>query len=377
MASPNPAQVVMFHPIRDDQPSPLCKEKPVPAPDARSHCYAALAACVALTLITTPSAAQDSAQQTGGRARELGGHRFVPSRIVVDPFVASRFTNSIGFGGARNLEVPVYNYQDSLVTTVTGDLGFLNIDFEYQQQVTGWLALRGAVGAIARLGVDGFSFAAEGVSTIYGYNVGATGRIFRSGRLQLSAALDYSSNALYGVQPLTYLQGVGTEVRRGIDSVLAGGGTVDSSTIRDILDQIDLSQYNAVQQGSADRTGVGLRLAYAAAPWLGFTVATQSGVGNLLQRKDLGIVDLGAAASLDFGALWNVPIGVALSARYQNANERSSDLAADITTFGAFISYAARRDLALGLDLSNASLGQPTGGTLRASRASVTMTYFF
>jgi hypothetical protein len=367
----------MFHSVRDDASSPLRKEKPVPTIDIPSRRPAVLAACVILALTAIPAAAQDSAQQTGGRQRELGGHRFVPTRNVADPFVASRFTNSIGFGGARNLEVPIYNYQDSLVGTVTGDLGFLNIDFEYQQQVTDWLAVRGAVGAIARLGVDGFSFAAEGVSTIYGYNVGATGRILRSGRFQLSAALDYSSNALYGVQPLTYLQGVGSEVRQAIDSVLAGGGTVDSTTIRDILDQIDLSQYNAVQQGTADRTGVGLRLAYTAAPWLGFTVATQSGVGNLLRRSDIGIIDVGAAASLDFGQLSKVPIGVALSARYQNANERSSDLGADLTTFGAFISYAARRDLALGLDLSNSSLGQPTGGTLRASRMSVTMTYFF
>jgi len=367
----------MFQPARDDYPSPLCKETAVRSLDNASRRCAALAACAILAFTAVPLAAQDTTHAMGGAGRELGGHRFVPSRIVVDPFIASRFTSSIGFGGARNLEVPVYNYQDSLVTTVTGDLGFMNIDFEYQQQVTGWLALRGGVGAIARLGVDGFSFAAEGVSTIYGYNVGATGRILRSGRFQLSAALDYSSNALYGVQPLTYLQGVGGEVRRGIDSVLAIGGTVDSTTIRDILDQIDLSQYNAVQQGTANRTSVGLRLAYAATPWLGFTVATQSGVGNLLQRKDLGIIDVGAGASLDFGALWNVPIGVALSTRYQNANERSSDLGADITTFGAFISYAARRDLALGLDLSNASLGQVTGGTLRASRAAITMTYYF
>ena len=376
MASPNLARVVMFHPARDDYPSPLCKETPVRFLDNASRRCAVLAAC-AIVALAAPVRAQDTAQETGGRARELGGHRFVPSRIVADPFVASRFTNSIGFGGARNLEVPIYNYQDSLVTTVTGDLGFLNIDFEYQQQVTSWLALRGAAGAIARLGVDGFSFAAEGISTIYGYNLGATGTILRSGRFQLSAALDYSSNALYGVQPLTYLEGVAGEVRRAVDSVLTGGGTIDRPTIDTILARIDLSQYNVVEQGTADRTGVGLRAAYAAAPWLGFTVATQSGVGNLIQRKDLGIIDVGAAASLDFGALWNVPIGVALSARYQNANERSSDLAADITTFGAFISYAARRDLALGLDLSNASLGQATGGTLRASRASITMTYYF
>jgi hypothetical protein len=332
---------------------------------------------IALAIAVPPAAAQDAADEMGGRERELGGHRFVPSRNIADPFIVSRFTSSIGFGGARDLSVPIYNYEDSLLATADGDLGFLSIDFEYQQQVAGWLAVRGGVGAITRVGVDGFSFAAEGISTIYGYTLGATGRILGSGRVQLSAALDYSSNSLYGVQPLTYLQGIAGEVRRAVDSILAAGGAIDSGTIRDIIEQIDLSQYDVVEEGTADRTAVGFRLAYAVAPWLGFTVATQSGVGNLLRRSDIGIIDVGAGASLDFGKLWKVPVGLALSARYQNANERASDVATDMTAFGAFISYAGRRDVALGLDLSSSTLGQPSGGTMSASRAAVTITYYF
>ena len=35
------------------------------------------------------------------------------------------FTTSIGFGGARDLAVPIYNADDSLVQTLTGDLGFV------------------------------------------------------------------------------------------------------------------------------------------------------------------------------------------------------------------------------------------------------------
>jgi len=331
-----------------------------------------------LWVVPPTSAAQRAATEMGGSARELGGHRFVPNTVLGDPFLASRFTTSIGFGGARDLAVPIYNADDSLVQTLTGDLGFLAIDFAYQQQVTGWLALRGGLGAIARLGVDRFSFAAEGVSTVYGFDVGATGRLWGTSRLQLAVALDYSSSALYGVQPLTYLQGIAGEVRSAVDSVLAGGGPVDSTTVDSILARIDLSKYDVIKQGSADRTNVGLRLAYAATPWLGFTAATQTGVGQLLDNTgDLGIIDVGAAASLDLGVLWKVPIGVALSARYQNINERASDVAADVTTFGAFVSYAARRDLSLGLEIANSSLGQPTGGSLRASRGVINMIYYF
>jgi hypothetical protein len=314
----------------------------------------------------------------GGRARELGGHRFVPSRVVADPFVASRFGSAISFGGARDLDVPIYNAEDSLLRVLNGDLGFLGIDLDYQQQVTDWLALRGAVGAVARLGVDEFALAAEGVSTVYGFGLGASARIWRSERFLVTAVLDYTTNSLFAMQPLTYLQGVAGEVRGAVDSVLAGGGTVDSATIDSILAVIDLSQYQAVQSGTATRSNVGLRAAYAASPWLGFTVATQSGVGELLDRSsDIGIIDLGGSASIDLDELWKVPIGVALAFRFQNIQDRSTDLGGDVTTFSGFVSYAARRDLALGLEITSASLTQPTGGTLRISRLSVNSAYYF
>lgn len=340
---------------------------------------ALLALLGAATFTFVPGlAAQRSTTEMGGRARELGGHRFVPNRTLPDPFLASRFGTSIGFGGARNLDVPIYNAADSLVDVLTGDLGFLAIDFEYQQQVTSWLALRASAGAIARSGTDAFSFAAEGISTVYGYGLGATGRIWGNDRLQLSGVLEYSGNAVYGVQPLTYLQGITRDVRQSVDDVLAGGGTIDSATIDSIIRSIDLSQYDVIAQGSTNRTSVGLRLAYAVAPWLGFTVATQSGAGRLFRASnDLGIIDVGAAASIDVGALWKVPLGISLAGRYQNFNERASDIATDLTTFSTFISYAARRDLALGVELTNSSISQPTGGVLRTSRAAVNMTYYF
>ena len=332
---------------------------------------------LAVLLTAGPAVAQQSSNEMGGSERELGGHRFIPSRNVPEPFLASRFTTAIGFGSVAGLTVPIYNYEDSLVRELEGDMGFLSIDFEYQQQLTSWLALRGGVGAVARAGVDAFSFAAEGLSTVYGANLGATGRILGNERFLLSATVDYSTSSLYGVQPITYLQGVAGEVRQAVQDFIDAGGTVDSESIDSILGELDLSEYDVVESGSASRTSVGLRAAYAAAPWLGFTVATQSGVGDLFGRSELGIIDVGATASLDFSKLWNVPVGVALAARYHNANERVSDIASDLTTFGAFISYAARRDLALGVDISNASLGQTTGGTVRVTRGAVTMTYYF
>ncbi|MGH7646062.1 MAG: hypothetical protein ACREMR_10815 [Gemmatimonadales bacterium] len=334
----------------------------------------------ALLLVVAPLAAQDRSLIMGGAARELSGHRFIPVLLAPDPFLSTRVTASLSFGGARDLAVPIRNLEDSLLKTVTGDLGFLGIDLEYQQRITGWLVVRAGLSGNARVGVDAFSFAAEGLSSVYGFNLGTTAGIWNNDRFQLSAALDHSSSALFGTEPLTYLSNVANEIERVIDSVVSSGTPIDSVVVDSILDAIDLSQFSVVESGSASRTSVGVRMAYAVAPWIGFTASLQTGVGHLLGggSTEHGLIDVAGSASLDFGRLWKIPVGVALGVRYQNFNERASDIAAGITIVGAFISYTGRRDVALGLDLTRAQLGQrSTDQTIAVGRAALTITYYF
>ncbi|MGH7676304.1 MAG: hypothetical protein ACREMV_13620 [Gemmatimonadales bacterium] len=240
--------------------------------------------------------------------------------------------------------------------------------------------VRAGLGGSGRLGVDAFSFAAEGLSTVYGFSVGTTAGIWRTERIQLSAALDYSSNSLFGAQPLTYLSNVANEIERVIDSVVNSGTPIDSVVVDSILDAIDLSQFSVVESGSSSRPSVGVRMAYAAAPWIGFTASLQTGVGDLIGRgsTEHGIIDVAGSASMDFGRLWKVPIGVSLAARYQNFNSRAGDDVAGLTTVSAFIDYTGRRDLALGLELSSAQIGQrSTSNTVSVGRAALTIAYYF
>ena len=95
-------------------------------------------------------AGQQTRPAGSGRGRTIGGHLFIPSSTFADPFVASYVRSLIGAGQASNLQVPIYNVSDSLVTTLQGDLSFLEIDLEYQQRVLGWLALRVNAAGLAR-----------------------------------------------------------------------------------------------------------------------------------------------------------------------------------------------------------------------------------
>jgi hypothetical protein len=344
--------------------------------------YEYLCSIVAVLLLAVPPLVgqDDRTLVMGGGARELGGHRFIPSAVAPDPFLSTRVSASLGAGRARNLTVPIYNLEDSLLKTETGDLMFLGLELEYQQRLAEWLVVRAGLGGSGRLGVDAFSFAAEGLSTVYGLNLGTTVGILRQERFQLSAALDYSSNSLFATKPLTYLRNVAGEIERVIDSIAGSGTPIDSIVVDSVLDAIDLSQFSVTESGSSARTSVGVRMAYAAAPWIGFTASLQTGVGDLIgsSSTEHGIIDVAGSTSMDFGRLWKVPIGVALAARYQNFNARASDAVAGLTTVSAFIGYTGRRDLALGLELSSAQLGQPsTDQTISVGRAALSITYYF
>ncbi len=63
--------------------------------------------------------------------------------------MTSYLRTAAGLGIALGLEVPVENLDGGLIGTLEGDLAFLTLEFEYQQAVARWLALRAGVSGAA------------------------------------------------------------------------------------------------------------------------------------------------------------------------------------------------------------------------------------
>ena len=95
------------------------------------------------------SATRAEAQADTVCHRCLNGFRFIPSSVVDEPFATTFFQNSTGGGSAVNLSIPVRNLAGDTIKTIDGSVGFLLVDFEYQQAVAKWLALRGWSSAAA------------------------------------------------------------------------------------------------------------------------------------------------------------------------------------------------------------------------------------
>ena len=99
---------------------------------------AVLSAATAGAQASTQSG-QSSAQSAQPCHRCLNGFRFVPSSVVDEPFVNTSFENATGGGMALNLNVPRRNLAGEVRDTLTGNIGFFLLDFEYQKQVAKWL----------------------------------------------------------------------------------------------------------------------------------------------------------------------------------------------------------------------------------------------
>jgi len=104
-------------------------------------------------------------------SRELNGYEFIPSRIVADPFAVTYFGTSTGGGLAFALETPFVDVDGDTLGTLTGDVAFLALGFEYQQRIGQWLGVRFAFTGNGRIGTDEQSMLAQGVTGTFGWEL--------------------------------------------------------------------------------------------------------------------------------------------------------------------------------------------------------------
>jgi len=300
-----------------------------------------LSACLITTVVVLATALPGTtvrAQTDGPTTRRLGGHTFVPSGFIADPFIGTYLRTTTGAGKALNLQLPLYNLEGEPLDTLSGDLAFFLLGLEYQQRLTKWLALRVGASGAARLGTDYLSMLAEGVSAIYGGEIGATFRLAEGRKYLLSAGADARSNKLYSISPLDFARDI-------IDN-----GLTDSSTA-------------LLSKGTNWRLVGNLRGAYAFAPWIGaigiFEIGPATRVfADSTEGKDATQVNLGASVSVDLLPITKVPIGFAASFLHQSMNDKTTDIGGQQNTSGLGVFYTGRPDLSLGLEVTHQRLRQ-------------------
>jgi hypothetical protein len=298
-----------------------------------------------LTTILCGIVQQVPAQEVEGdeAPRYLGGHLFIPSAVAPDPFISTTFGSTTGFGQAVGLKVPVRNLDGEKIGELEGDIGFMLLEFAYQQKIARNFALRAGALATARMGTSAEAILSEGISALYGYDLGASAKLWRKRNWQVTANVSLRGNTLYTMSPLGFARAV-------VEAYQAGDSTGAVQAAQDTL----------LGTGTNLRVLGGLRGAYTPADWIGFTGFVEGGLGEPFQdgRDETSVINLGGTIGFDLNPLTDTPIGLLATFRSESLSERGDDTIGHSRSYGFGIFYTGRRFFSIGLENTWSQISQ-------------------
>lgn len=280
--------------------------------------------------ITAVSVANLPAQES---SRVLNGYEFTPSRIVPAPFAVTYFSTGTGGGVGFDVKTPFIGLQGDTLGTLAGDVAFLALDFEYQQRLGQWLAVRAGFGGNGRIGTDEQSMLAQGVTGTFVWNLGATARIYQSRTLIVSGALDFARSDIVGVDPFGFAQ-----------RVIDNGGLEEDNSL--------------VESGNAISGILGARLGWAPARWIGVTAVLEGGRSDVTEEGSDAVLGGGGTVGIDLKNLGIIPIGFLLSFDSEAFSQGGADLATRSTGYGFGAFWTGWEDFVIGLETTMRVLDQ-------------------
>lgn len=280
-----------------------------------------LAALLGTTVLTSPLPGQ---QEDGEwKTPHKNGHTFSPVSGVPDAFVRSYLRNELGIAQTFDVDIPLGIIDGDTLFASRGNLLFANLSLEYQQTIRDWIAVRGNLLVIGRLGTGTSALLASGVSANTGFELGWLIRLLETDRGYLSLDASVKSSNFTTINIADF--------------------------VRDIIDGEDAE---LTRKTPSTRAGGGLRYTHAFSPLLGLVSFAETGWGESVDRQadDEWYFRFGATIDLDLAAVDWLPIGLAAGYLQDSFPEGGADLT-DVTRTVTFrVGYTGRRDLALGIN---------------------------
>jgi hypothetical protein len=311
-----------------------------------------------LVFLALLSAVVPAAAQTDGVAEHdvielprLAGHTFIPTRRVPDPFIKTFVRSSVGLGKAYDITYPLVDLDTILVLGLTGDVVFANLDFEYQQAINSWLAVRGEFRVVGRLGNGLEALLAQGITAATGFEFGWLFKLFASDRTMLSGTLSLTNRNFTTINLEQFLK----DVSAGRPASL-------------------------VKNTPSIRGGGGVGFAWAISPTVGLTADASAGYGESVDREtdDEKFYEAGIAVDVDLGAPTTVPIGFVLGYQVDSFPEGGTNVTGDVHSFFVKIAYTGEPQFSLSIDMDVALT--PLRGqedTSKNGSTSINLRYYF
>lgn len=270
------------------------------------------------------------------------------------PFITTYFRNSTGMGRALGYDIPIYDPDGELLTTVDGNLTYMMLEISYQQALNDWLAVWLSGSGVGRVGVNAESVLSQGISGMGAIELGGLARILNKDKFILSGTFSLRHNKLIGVDIIGFAKSI-------IDT-----GVIDEA--------------NLLKRIPSWRFKGGLRFAYAVNDLLGFILTTDLGRGDNLEGKDTSdtVFDIGGLASFDLNTRTKLPIGLLLGYSHTSYPESSGDIIENVGAITFRVAYTGSREFSLGLEFIYASAPlKESYQTLNYGATFINLQYYF
>ncbi len=313
---------------------------------------------ILLALSSSSLFAQNSTSQEkhNGTIPILNDHKFVLNPFVKSPFITTNIRNTLGFGEAIGLQVPIIEINGDPLVGLRGSLLFINLEFEYQYGVNDWLGMFAKFGVTSRLGDNAQTLLSQGVNATTELELGWLVKLYKSDKVMLSTTLNlWNSNGTL-LNLFDFVKGV-------VDS---GGFTPENKMV--------ISRNFIVG-------GLGFRLAWAPSKLFGVSLLSEFAYGESVDRRNDNDFYYTFATSTDFDLLnvSDIPIGFALGFKINSfVNGSDPTIEGLAPQFFLRTSYTGTNNFLISLDISYMKIAlKNKNQSLNSTNIKINMEYYF
>jgi hypothetical protein len=281
----------------------------------------------------------------------LGEHRFIWNSFTRTPFPRTYVRNLTGGGKFTNVEyIPSFTIGETEIEAVKGDLLFAELEFEYMHQIQPWLGMWAHIGGLARLGTDAGALLAQGVTAIFGYELGWLFRMYESESFILSGTASLSNDGVTDVNLLRWVEGI-----------------------------IDDEDHPLVLSNPRLRGTGGLRAAWGLNETWGLQFLGNAGYGESTVRGEGNrwFFDYAGSASIDLYPETNFPLGFVVSAATRSSPREGGNPDLRTTDVGLRTAFTGRNNYLIALDTSWNGFELADGDRVGLLRAGLSLQLFF
>ena len=269
--------------------------------------------------------AQSSEAPVKEKYPSLNGHRFPSTSYMRSAFISTHVQADIGFGKTSELEIPGIPVGDYEILSFTGQLIYVDLDVQYQQRFTPWLALFVTAKMSGRLGTDMSTIMADGVNTLSGAQIGWLFRIINTQKFMFSGSVQ-----------LNRMKGSFISLPDYIEEI------------------IDNEPYPTIIKDVPSMTaGMGLRSAYAFNSSWGLQFYLDYLYGESFERAhSQGYFSAGVLGDVDFFPKHELPLGLTLGYLLSTSPVIVMENGGSSNLFIGKIRYSGSDDYELGLQFT-------------------------